>query len=170
MDFYQKKIVDFLNENKESWHDSRSLRGILMDCIPDKKALQSVLLIAYNEGIVEELSIDQNNNVISYKYIKKLINDYAIEEKTARWAVDTWNYIIDTNGSSPNRNSESVMNGNNNSVYSEEGNENLDNQVLDRIKLRAEMMIQDNKQLMEPREVLVDRLIKLVDYELSIKR
>ena len=94
MDNDQRIIINYLLRNRDSWRTSKGLKAILADSIPDKKALRNTLIIAYEEGIFDAFkNVDDLNRTI-YKYKKILIDDYAINEKVAEWAVETWLLIV----------------------------------------------------------------------------
>ncbi len=81
-------ISAFLIEHKDAFGDSRLLRALLADFMPENKALQRVLLIIHDEGISEMAEAD--TNIITNKLLSILIDDYAISEEQANNAIDIW--------------------------------------------------------------------------------
>lgn len=93
MDDDQKKIVEFLLKYASVWKDSKSLKALLADCIPDKKVLRNIIINAYEEGIYDELKSSKDFKLVIYKYKRILCDDYGIGEKYANWAIETWLFI-----------------------------------------------------------------------------
>ena len=90
MDADQKKIVEYLLKYTSAWKDSKGLKAILADCVPDKKVLRNIMINAYEAGIYEELKTAKDFKIVIYKYKKILCEDYGIDEKYANWAIETW--------------------------------------------------------------------------------
>ena len=93
MDDDQKIIVEYLLKYTSTWRDSKGLKAILADCIPDKKVLRNVMLSAFEEGIYEELKSANDYKFVIYKYKRILCEDYGIGEKYANWAIETWLFV-----------------------------------------------------------------------------
>lgn len=90
MDDDQRIIVEYLLKYTSAWRNTKGLKAILADCIPDKKVLRNVMVSAYEEGIYEEIKFAKDYKFVTHKYKKILCEDYGIGEKYANWAIETW--------------------------------------------------------------------------------
>ena len=164
MDSDQKRIIGFLCDYKDAWTDSHKLRALLMDCIPERKALRTVLVMAYEEGIVSDLNTSSDHNRVLFQHTKRLVDDYAIDERVANWAIETWNRVVETTRREQDtiaqQPKEEIL------VSHNEVDADIDEKGLDSIKLRAMMMIYDNKIIRRSKQEMADKLIKLVDREI----
>lgn len=86
-------IANFIVKHRDSIDDSKRLHGLLADFMPDNKALQRVLLIMHEEGIVTHYA-DEDLNAVINKYSRLLIDEYAINKEQAYAAIEIWTRIL----------------------------------------------------------------------------
>lgn len=90
MEKIYKDIVDFIKNHRDLIIDSRSLRALLADGIPNNKSLRHILQVAYDEGITKRISSETNMRRLVYQYKKILMEDYAINENLADLSIEIW--------------------------------------------------------------------------------
>ena len=74
----------------------KSIRAVLCDVFKNDMAKVNLMLFAYDEGIVDSLrSCSPLTAVEKSRYTKILIQNYAMVDDRAKWAVDTWNSSFD---------------------------------------------------------------------------
>ncbi len=94
MDDELRVVVRYLNQYRETWDDSKRLRALLCDCIPENKALRNTLITLYDEGIIESFSKCDDIRKQKYRYMKILTNSYAISENVAVIAIEAWYRVL----------------------------------------------------------------------------
>jgi sulfatase modifying factor 1 len=95
-DLVRDKLTEIINEHGDSiCNESSRLRGLLMDTCPQYRKEIIVLINSLQEGVKDDLLRKQE---FPYKITREIIvcklDDIAMEEKAAGWAVDTWALVL----------------------------------------------------------------------------
>lgn len=87
-----RELKRIFMQNPKILLDRKGIRAILCDIFNNDMAKVNLMLTAYDEGIVDSLrSCSPLTLIEKFKYTKILIQNHAIVDVRAKWAVDTWN-------------------------------------------------------------------------------
>lgn len=91
MDDIQKEFTHILSDYENALTDKRVLTGLLKDLLPDNGLETNLLLNLYEIGIHKEIEqAPQTDNAFTYRFIKRLCDEYGVKKENAEWAVNTW--------------------------------------------------------------------------------
>ena len=91
----KSQIIEILKDNSDIISDKKRLNGILMDCIPNNKALRNALIISFEEGIVESFQEKDFNRTL-FEFNRVLTEDYGLNDSITQEALDIWVRICKT--------------------------------------------------------------------------
>lgn len=84
-------LKKLLTDNPSALFERKVLKGLLSDYYPQNKLYVNTLLMAYDEGIVNELSSSQEvDDFRKMRMQTMLINNYGISQEMAESVVSTW--------------------------------------------------------------------------------
>lgn len=84
-------LKKLLTDNPSALFERKVLKGLLSDHYPQNKLYVNTLLMAYDEGIVNELSSSQEvDDFRKMRMQTMLINNYGISQEMAESVVSTW--------------------------------------------------------------------------------
>ena len=80
-----------LTEHRESLDDRRMFAGLLKDLMPGMSLQTNLLVSLFDIDIHKEIEkASQMDNTFSYRFIKRLCDEYGVSRRNAEWAVSTW--------------------------------------------------------------------------------
>lgn len=91
MDDIREKFTRILNDYPDALSNRRVLLGLLRDLSPGKNLQTNLLLNLYDldfHGEIGKAAII--DNVLVYRFTKRLCDEYGVSRKNSEWAVLTW--------------------------------------------------------------------------------
>lgn len=86
-----KVLADLIRDYPDALSDRRRLQALLLDLFPQDKRKRNLLLIAFDDGIVEEMrGLAQIDKVIWHRFVRSIEQGYDIRTKSAEFAVRAW--------------------------------------------------------------------------------
>lgn len=84
-------LKDLTSKYPNAISDRQVLRGLLADFYSDNKLYVNILLMAYDEGLVNEIhSADDVEYFMMQRMSSRLVNNYGISEKLAESVIEAW--------------------------------------------------------------------------------
>ena len=93
MDDVQLALSQLLKTVPGCTNSRQTLKAALSDIIPEKKREINLLVIAYDESIIEHLSTT-DATLHAFRMMKNLSDGYGLTRDAATWAVISWCYIL----------------------------------------------------------------------------
>ena len=97
MDQIQQSLYDMKNRNPVCLQERNLFKAALADCLPNNKKHQEVLLNAFDDDIVQALTVGTDVTFAALHCISRLERDYGHPKIPAFWAVQTWCYLLNLN-------------------------------------------------------------------------
>ena len=94
MDDIQVKLTGLIDTVPNCTDNRQVLKSALMDYIPEEKKSINLLLIAYDEGIVDKLRNCKDTVLCALQIVKDLSANYGITRDSALLATTTWCHIL----------------------------------------------------------------------------
>lgn len=84
-------LINLISMYPQAISDRQILRRLLSDFYPDNKLYVNTLLMAYDEGLVNEIhSADNVEYFMKQRMSSRLVNNYGISEKLADSVIEAW--------------------------------------------------------------------------------
>ncbi len=86
-----KVLAGLIRDYPDALSDRRRLQALLLDFFPQDKRKRNLLLIAYDDGIVDEMrGLVQLDKVMMHRFVRSIEQGYDIRTKSAEAAVKAW--------------------------------------------------------------------------------
>lgn len=86
-----KVLAGLIRDYPDALSDRRRLQALLLDFFPQDKRRRNLLLIAFDDGIVEEMrGLAQIDKMILHRFVRSIEQGYDIRTKSAETAVRAW--------------------------------------------------------------------------------
>ncbi len=97
MDENQSKLVQIKDILPNYLKDRQKLKSLFCDTLPNNKLHVNLLINAFDENIVESLSVFSDKTLLALKCVRTLIDNYGVSNDNAIWAIQTWCYLFGLN-------------------------------------------------------------------------
>ena len=88
---FEREFEAMLSRYKDAISDKKRFTGLIKDFFPSDLKTVNTLLMAYDLGIAQEIKDSSNiTNVLAYKYVKQLVDNYGLSRVNADWIVSIW--------------------------------------------------------------------------------
>lgn len=86
-----KVLSDMIHDYPGALSDRKKLQALLLDFFPQDRLFRNLLLMAFDDGIVEEMQeLEQLDKISRHRFVKSMELGYDIRTRSAETAVDTW--------------------------------------------------------------------------------
>ena len=85
------KFCELLFNYPEAINDRAKLKALLSDYFPEKKIYTNIILMAFDEGMVQEIKKTSDFDFLKkQRLVARLVNNYGISEDLANVAINAW--------------------------------------------------------------------------------
>lgn len=91
-----KVLAGLIRDYPDALSDRRRLQALLLDLFPQDKRKRNLLLIAFDDGIVDEMrGLAQLDKMMLHRFVRSIELGYDIRTKSAEAAVKAWAKAMD---------------------------------------------------------------------------
>lgn len=84
-------LAGLIRDYPDALSDRRRLQALLLDFFPQDKRKRNLLLIAFDDGIVDEMrGLAQIDKMILHRFVRSIEQGYDVRTKSAETAVKAW--------------------------------------------------------------------------------
>lgn len=84
-------LARIIKDYPDALSDRRKLQALFLDFFPDDRLKRNILLMVYDDGIVQEMSgMTRIDNVARHRFVKSVSQGYGIRTENAEAAVTAW--------------------------------------------------------------------------------
>lgn len=94
MDQIQQSLCEMRKQKPACLTDRNILRAAIADYLPNNKLKQNLLLIAFDNDVVQSLRKGTDITLSALNCISQLENDYGVTKDAAFWSIQTWCYLL----------------------------------------------------------------------------
>lgn len=87
---HSRELKHAIATSANGYNKRKTVAAVLRDLFPEEKANVNMLLIAYDCGLVELIESKTIDRQKAIDIIHEIVDDYAMSDEKAEWAVKTW--------------------------------------------------------------------------------